>query len=73
MNYVFNLWNLKVGITNLANKKQKNILEYEPKKFEPKKWNKKETNNEIKCVNKYANKHTNGTNKQATNQTCIEK
>jgi hypothetical protein len=28
---------LKVGITNLANKKQKNILEYEQKKFEPKK------------------------------------
>ncbi len=28
---------LKVGITNLANKKQKNILEYEQKKIEPKK------------------------------------
>ncbi len=59
---------LKVGITNLANKKQKNILEYEQKKIEPKKQNKKETNNQIKCVNKYANKHTNG-----TNQTCIKK
>jgi hypothetical protein len=33
---------LKVGITNLANKKQKNILEYEPKKFDPKNYNKKE-------------------------------
>jgi len=58
VNYVFNLWNLKVGITNFANKKQKNILEYEQKKFEPKKYNKKETSNQIKCVNKYANKQT---------------
>ncbi len=29
---------------------------------------KRETNNQIKRVNKYANKHTNG-----TNQTCIKK
>jgi len=68
--YVLNLWSLKFGITNLVYEKWKNN-KTKQKKFENYFFwcNKKKTSKMCKQIYK----HTNITNKQATNKVCTLK